>query len=67
MTTNIEILLCRLANPAKRAVQSTGATSLEDLATNSVMEIANLHGIGPNAMQKIARVIREYGLTFKVP
>ena len=67
MPVRIDVLLDKLASPARRAIQSTGASTLEELVANTKLEIANSHGIGPNAMQKIARVIREYGLTYKNP
>ena len=65
MTTKIDVLLSKLSNPARRAIQSTGATTLEDLATYSKMEIANLHGIGPNAMNTIVEIFNKFGLLLK--
>jgi hypothetical protein len=65
MAVRIEVLLDKLASPARRAIQSTGATTLEDLATYSKMEIANLHGIGPNAMNTIVEIFNKFGLLLK--
>ena len=59
------IFIIKLASPARRAIQSTGAKTLEDLAAYSKTEIANLHGIGPNAMNSIVEIFNKFGLSLK--
>ncbi len=55
-------LLDKLASPARRAILSTGVTTLEGLSRMSRDEIAALHGIGKNALQLIEATLEEYGL-----
>lgn len=61
----IENLLRKLASPAQRAIQSTGVTTIEELAEMSETEIMGLHGIGKNAMKTIKAFMAENGLSFK--
>lgn len=53
-----------LAAPAQRALANAGITSLKQLCKYSEKEIANLHGMGPNALEKIKQSLREKGLSF---
>lgn len=61
---HIDALLKKLANPAQRAIQTLGITTIEQLSKYSEKEIAELHGIGKNAMKIIAQTLNEIGLTF---
>jgi hypothetical protein len=54
-----------LSQPARRALAGAGIQSLEQLARFSEAEIRQLHGIGPNALEKLQRSLAEKGLTFK--
>ena len=60
----IEQLLIKLVTPAQRAIQTTGVTTLEQLAKYSEEEIMALDGIGKNAMVIIKETMRAQGLTF---
>jgi predicted flap endonuclease-1-like 5' DNA nuclease len=53
-----------LAQPAQRALSGAGIQSLEQLAKFSQAEIKNLHGIGPNALEKLRQALSDNGLTF---
>jgi predicted flap endonuclease-1-like 5' DNA nuclease len=53
-----------LAQPAQRALAGAGIQSLEQLAQFSQAEIKHLHGIGPNALEKLRRALSDNGLTF---
>ena len=46
--------LPKLAAPARRALDAAGIQRLEQLAKFSEAEIAQRHGIGPNALQQRA-------------
>jgi len=62
---DIQILLTRLASPARRALQNAGITTLEQLASFGEAEIASLHGIGKNAVVVIKSMLNENGLAFR--
>ena len=53
-----------LAAPARRALDAAGYYRLEQLAKVSEAEIAQLHGIGPNALQQLRRALAANGLAF---
>ena len=61
----IELLLSKLAAPAQRAIQNAGIKTLEQLAKHSEAEIAELHGIGKNAIVTIKAVLKANGLALK--
>ncbi len=54
-----------LSAPARRALAAEGLHRLEDLAERSEREIAQLHGMGPNAIEKIRDALRAKGLGFR--
>lgn len=54
-----------LAAPAQRALAGAGYTRLEQLAQVTQAEIANLHGVGPNALGKLKEAMSARGLRFK--
>jgi hypothetical protein len=58
------IPLDRLAAPARRALGGGGYTTLEQLAEVREREIADLHGMGPNALEELRRILAERGLSF---
>jgi hypothetical protein len=53
-----------LAQPAQRALANAGITRLAQLAEFSEAEIKQLHGIGPNALDKLRRALEANGLSF---
>lgn len=53
-----------LAAPAKRALDSAGIKTLNDLANHTEAEILALHGIGKNAMITLKEALAETGLSF---
>lgn len=53
-----------LSKPALRALAAEGITCLEQLAHRSQLEIENLHGIGPNAIQVLRRALAQAELSF---
>lgn len=54
-----------LAAPAIRALDSKAIHDLAALSKFSEREIAELHGIGPNALKKLKQALRERGMTFR--
>ena len=58
------IPLDRLAAPARRALASAGYTTLEQLAEVRERDIASLHGMGRNALEKLRRALAEHVLSF---
>ena len=63
--TNQNSDLPRLASPAQRALAAAGITRLEQLTRISEAELAQLHGIGPNALKTLRLALEEKGLTFR--
>jgi DNA-directed RNA polymerase alpha subunit len=53
-----------LAQPAQRALASAGIESLEQLSRFSEAEIRKLHGVGPNALEKLRQVLNARGMSF---
>ena len=53
-----------LAQPALRALAGAGIHGLEQLSKFSENEIRRLHGIGPNALEKLTQAMAEKGLSF---
>lgn len=58
--------LPKLAAPARRALENVGIYSLIQLAEQTEKNIANLHGMGPNAINKLRETLSKNGLKFKV-
>lgn len=54
-----------LGNPARRALEHAGITSVEKLAAYSEKEILALHGLGPASLPKLRQGLAEVGLAFK--
>lgn len=55
----------KLARPAQRALAEARINSLEQMAGYSEVEIRQLHGIGPNALEKLREALAAKGLSFK--
>ena len=53
-----------LARPAQRALANAGYTRLDQLAAVSEAEIAQLHGIGPDALAQLRQALAAQGLAF---
>lgn len=56
--------LPKISAPAQRALASIDISSLEQLQKHTRKEIANLHGMGPNALGKLEMAMKENGLDF---
>ncbi len=54
-----------LAAPARRALVDAGLTTLSQLKKKQRDSIAILHGMGPNALQKLDLAMAEAGWHFK--
>jgi hypothetical protein len=54
----------KLAAPAQRALTGAGIKSLNDFSKFSEQEIANLHGIGKNALISIKEALTVNGIAF---
>lgn len=57
--------LSLLANPARRALEHEGITTLELLAGFTEREILQLHGMGPKSMPVLRQALESQGLSFK--
>jgi DNA repair protein RadC len=57
--------LPKLAAPAQRALASAGVTNLKQLTKLTEAEVAQLHGMGPNALSKLRAALKAQNLTFK--
>jgi pimeloyl-ACP methyl ester carboxylesterase len=55
----------KLAQPARRALTGAGIQHLEQLTQLSEVEIKQLHGIGPNAIEQLRQALHAKGLSFK--
>jgi hypothetical protein len=62
--TRQESDLPKLASPAQRALAGAGITQLAQLARMSEKELAQLHGIGPNAIKTLRLALEAKGLGF---
>jgi DNA-directed RNA polymerase alpha subunit len=62
----IEILLERLASPARRALLNADIKTLEEFAKYTEREIFSFHGIGKNALAVIKATLDEHGLSLKI-
>jgi hypothetical protein len=53
-----------LAQPAQRALAAAGIRRLEQLTSFTEAEIKQLHGIGPNALNKLRQALAAQGLVY---
>jgi hypothetical protein len=54
----------KLSQPAHRALEGAGISSLEQLAKLTKREFAALHGIGPSSVRALIEEMRSHGLDF---
>ncbi|MGQ3378022.1 RNA polymerase alpha subunit C-terminal domain-containing protein [Priestia endophytica] len=57
--------LSQLSDPARRALENNGITTLQQLSKFSEKEILQFHGIGPASLPKLKAALKEEGLSFK--
>lgn len=57
--------LPKIAAPARRALENASIFSLAQLAGHCEADIAQLHGMGPNALGKLREALTQEGLNFK--
>lgn len=57
--------LPKLGAPAQRALASIGVSDLKQLSKFTEVEVAQLHGMGPNALSKLREALKAQGLSFK--
>jgi len=60
-----EGFLSSLSAPARRALESIGVKTVEQLAKYSKKEILSLHGMGPGSLPKLTTALIKAGLSFK--
>ena len=53
-----------LAKPAQRALAAAGYSRLEQLSEVSEAQLAQLHGMGPKAIEQLRRALAAEGLSF---
>ena len=64
-TTEFDLLRSKLAAPARRALDSAGVRSLEDLTQYSEQEVLGWHGIGKNALSVISQFLENNSLRLR--
>ncbi|SES42248.1 RNA polymerase alpha subunit C-terminal domain-containing protein [Psychrobacillus sp. OK032] len=57
--------LALLSAPARRALESNGITSLQQLSNFSEKDILKFHGMGPASLPKLRAALDAEGLAFK--
>ena len=57
--------LPRTGAPASRALTAAGLTTLESLVDVTEREVADLHGVGPFAMDRLREALAGAGLSFR--
>ena len=57
--------LSLLAAPARRALENTGITTVEQLSKFTEKEILQLHGMGKSSLPKLYKALTARQLTFK--
>ncbi|MEH7248640.1 RNA polymerase alpha subunit C-terminal domain-containing protein [Neobacillus niacini] len=55
--------LATLANPARRALEHQGITTIKELSKYSEKEILTLHGMGPASLPKLRTALETSGLS----
>lgn len=55
----------KLSQPALRALITAGYTSLKRLSEVTEKELSDLHGVGPNAVEKLKAALAARGLSLK--
>ncbi len=57
--------LSLLSAPARRALENAGIKTLKQLSKFTEKEITKLHGMGPNAVEKLKVMLKKEGLGFR--
>ncbi len=57
--------MAALAAPARRALENAGLTTLGRLSRRTQAQVRELHGMGPNAIDKLRASLAKEGLAFK--
>ena len=60
-----EGFLTLLSAPARRAMESKGIKTIQQLSAFSEKEILNLHGIGKASLPILLKALEEEGLSFR--
>jgi len=55
----------KLASPARRALQNAGIIRLKQLTQVTEEELLQLHGMGPNALEKLREALEANGLSVR--
>ena len=53
-----------LSQPARRAIVEAGYQRLEQLTSVTEVELKQLHGVGPKALEQLRNALNAYGLSF---
>jgi DNA-binding transcriptional MerR regulator len=53
------------SNPAQRALEAEGITTLEELSRHREQDLLALHGVGPKAIRILREALAERGLSFR--
>ena len=56
--------LPKTGEPARRALETIGVTTLAQLATRTEKEVADLHGMGPKGVRILKAALADAGLSF---
>ncbi len=54
-----------LSGPARRALETAGITTIQQLAKHTRKEILSLHGMGPASLPKLNAALAAAGLDFR--
>ena len=57
--------LSLIAAPARRALESKGIKTLQQLSVFKEAEILKFHGMGPGSLPKLCSALKTIGLSFK--
>ena len=66
-TSNKKPFPIGISQPALRALASAGHDHLEQLSNVTEASLSELHGVGPNALNKLRIAMKEIGLSFSTP
>ena len=64
MTGDEVIALPHVSGPANAALAEAGIASLNELATHTEGQVADLHGMGPKGIRILKAALAQHGLTF---
>ncbi|MHA6482488.1 RNA polymerase alpha subunit C-terminal domain-containing protein [Paenibacillus sp. strain BS8-2] len=59
--------MATVSAPVRRALETEGISTLEELSAYSEKELLKLHGVGPSCLPKLREALSEQGLSFKSP